>query len=245
MSIACRLALEQPPSGRVAEHVDPRALERAQDAVGHLRLILREVRVHRRDDEIELGEAVVGEIEPAVGQDVALDAGEQRQALESAVQRPHAGRVLERAALVEAVGHRQRLAVVGDGDVLMAEAVRRGGHRLEVVPAVGGGRVHVQVAAQIADGDERGQRAGDRRLDFAAMLAQLGLDPRHAERLVDAFLGLAGDLLVVVERKRPYSFSLKPRWMARSRTTMLCALEPVKYCIAAPRLSRGTSRRSA
>ena len=134
----------------MAEHVDPRAVERAQDAVGHLRLILREVRVHRGDDEIELGEAVVGEIEPAVGEDVALDAGEQRQSFEAAVQRAHAGRVLERATLVEAVGHGQRLAVVGDGDVLVAQAVRGGGHRLEVVLAVGRGRVHVQVAAQIA-----------------------------------------------------------------------------------------------
>ena len=84
----------------------------------------------------------------------------------------------------------------------MAEAVRGGGHRLEVVLAVGRGGVHVQIAAQIAHGDERGQRAGDRRLDFSAMLAQLGLDPRHAERLIDAFLGLTGDLLVGVGLER-------------------------------------------
>ena len=145
-----RLALEQPPSGRMAEHVHPRALERAQDAVGHLRLILREVRVHGGDDEIELGEAVVGEVEAAVVQDVALDAGEQRQSFEPAVQRAHAGGVLERAALVEAVGHRQRLTVIGDGDVLVSHAVRGRGHRLEIVLAVGRGRVHVQIAAQIA-----------------------------------------------------------------------------------------------
>ncbi len=43
----------------------------------------------------------------------------------------------------------------------------------------------------------------------------------------------------------PYSFSFKPRAMARSRSAMLCAFEPVKYWSAAPRLSAGTSRRSA
>ena len=112
----------------------------------------------RGDDDVELGEAVVGEIERAVGEDVALDAGEQRQALEAAVQRADPGRVCERARLVEAVGHRQRLAVIGDRDVLEAEPVRRCGHRLEVVLAVRRGRVHVQVAAQVGQRDERGQR---------------------------------------------------------------------------------------
>ena len=37
----------------------------------------------------------------------------------------------------------------------------------------------------------------------------------------------------------PYSFSLKPRPIARSRSAMLWAFDPVKYCIAAPRLSGG------
>ncbi len=46
-------------------------------------------------------------------------------------------------------------------------------------------------------------------------------------------------------RNRPYSFNLKPSPMARSRSAMLCAFEPVKYCMAAPRLSAATSRRSA
>src|SRR6188508_90992 len=41
----CRLALEQPASRRMAEHIDPWALQRPQDAIGHLLLILREVRV--------------------------------------------------------------------------------------------------------------------------------------------------------------------------------------------------------
>ena len=66
------------------------------------------------------------------------------------------------------------------------------------------------------------------------------------ERLVDVFLGRAGHACRRPStRNRPYSFSLKPRPIARSRSAMLWAFEPVKYCRAAPRLSAATSRRSA
>ena len=64
------------------------------------------------------GEAVVGEIQRSVLEDVALDAGKEREPVESPVQAPDARGVFERAALVESVGHGQRLAVIGDGDVL-------------------------------------------------------------------------------------------------------------------------------
>ena len=67
-----------------------------------------------------------------------------------AVQRADARGVLERAPLVEAVGHRQRLAVIGDRDVPVSQPVRGCCHRLEVVAAVGGRRVHVQVADDVA-----------------------------------------------------------------------------------------------
>ena len=58
-------------------------------------------------------------------------------------------RVRERARLVEAVGHRQRLAVIGDRDVLEPGRPRRQRHRLGVGAAVGRRGVHVQVAAEV------------------------------------------------------------------------------------------------
>ena len=70
------------------------------------------------------------------------------------------------ALFIEAIGHRECPAVVGDRDVLMAKTMRRRCHRLEVVLTVRGGGVHVQIAAQIADSDEHRQRASDGRLDF-------------------------------------------------------------------------------
>ena len=104
------------------------------------------------DDEVELGKTVVGEIERAVVPDVALDAREQADAIETGVERANARRLLQRSALVEAVGHGQRLAVVGDRQVLEAGGARRSRHRLEVFLAVGGIGVAVQVATQVAVG---------------------------------------------------------------------------------------------
>ena len=64
--------------------------------------------------------------------------------------------MLERAAFVQAVGHRQRLAVIGDGDVLQAQFPRRFPQRPHVVAPVGFGAVHVQVATQIRAVDQAG-----------------------------------------------------------------------------------------
>ena len=49
----------------------------------------------------------------------------------------------------------------------------------------------MQVAAQVGQGDQRRQRAGQRRLELAGVLAQLGLDERQAEERVG--LGLGGE----------------------------------------------------
>ena len=56
--------------------------------------------------------------------------------------------VLEGALFVEAVGHGQVFGVVGDGDVLVAVRERGVGHFADGVVAVGGGGVHVHVAAR-------------------------------------------------------------------------------------------------
>src|SRR3712207_8840196 len=58
--------------------------------------------------------------------------------------------------------------------------------------------MHVDVAAEVVDGDELGEPAVRGGLELAASLAQLGRDPRHPQPLVDLLLGraarrLAGD----------------------------------------------------
>ena len=87
-----RLALQEPAPGRMAEDVDVRVLDRAQQPIGHLLLILIERGMHRGDDEVEGGEAVVGEVERAVRPDVAFDAREEPDAGALARPRPGCGR---------------------------------------------------------------------------------------------------------------------------------------------------------
>src|SRR5437764_1342572 len=72
-------------------------------------------------------------------------------------------------------------------------AARAGGlrHLLDAVAPVRGGGVAVQVAHEVLDGDEVGERAARSGLQLAAALAQLGRDPGHAEPGVDLLLGRA------------------------------------------------------
>ena len=132
------------------------------------------------------GETVVGEIHRAVGADVALDAGEQRDAFEPLVELSDRARMLERAMLVEPVGHRERLAVIGDGDVLQSPAARaaRAIVSTSARPSVAV-RVHVEVAAEIGTLDQPRQRSGLGRLDLAAVLPQFRRHERQPQRGID------------------------------------------------------------
>ena len=76
----------------------------------------------------------------------------------------------------------QVVRVVGDGVVLVAARDRGAHHLLERVLAVGRPvRVRVQVAAEVAQLDELRQLAVARRLELAAVLAQLRRDEVVAE----------------------------------------------------------------
>ena len=123
--------------------------------------------------------------------------GQQADAEPSGVERADARGVRERAALVEAVGHGERLAVIGDRDVFEPRLPRRHRHRPDVVLAVRLGGVHVEVAAEIGALDQAGQRARRGGVDLAAHLAQLRRHPVEAERGVDVLFALAGDAAVV------------------------------------------------
>ncbi len=113
-----------------------------------------------------------------------------------------AGGVLEGAPLVQPVGHRQRLAVIGDGDVLEAAGPRRRGHRPRCRPC----RRSRSCACEGRRAGRRdrpgGEAPGHRSVDLAPILAQLGRDPLEAERFVDAFLCLAGDFLVAFDAEQ-------------------------------------------
>ena len=116
--------------------------------------ILIEDGVHAGDDDVHLGEHVVGEIEIAVGEDVDFDAGKDRDAVDLLARGANARDVLDGALVVEAVGEGQVLGVVGDGHVLVAARLGGLGHFFDRVLAVGFDGVHVDVALQIVLRDQ-------------------------------------------------------------------------------------------
>ena len=134
----------------MAEDARVGILDGAENAGGHLFAALLEARVDAGDHHVHLRQNFVVEVERAVGENVDLDAGEDADAaLHLLVDFADALDVFERAFLIEAVGHGQVLGVVGDGDVLVAAGDGGFGHLANGVVAVGGGGVHVHVAAEV------------------------------------------------------------------------------------------------
>ena len=135
--------------GRVAEAADVRVAQRLLDALGHLPPRHPLAAVDAGLHPVELGEDVVGEVEPAVGEDVALDPAQDAERRQHLV----GGRdLLGLAADVvgrEAADGADRRRVVADREVLVAALARGAAHLLDARPPVRPGRVAVQVAADV------------------------------------------------------------------------------------------------
>ena len=206
----------------MAEHVHVGVLDGAQH-----RSVMRSgswvVRSGPRPRRGRAARGIVGQIQRAIGEDVALDPGQQRDALELVVQRAHRGGVCERAPFVEAVRHRERLAVVGDGDVL---AARRGAARA-IASSVS--RPSVPVVCMCRSPrrsalDQAGQAPVAAALDLAAVLRATPAGSRRGRAPRRRLLRLAGDALVRPRVNTPYSLvSSRARWRSFA-TTMLCSL---------------------
>ena len=93
--------------------------------------------------------------------------------------------------------------------------VRRFGHRRDRIAAVAPVGMHVEVAADVASRDERGQAAGPRGADLVHALADLGRNHRQAERRVDLLFG-GGDRCAASPRS-PRGPSVQPRSAATAR----------------------------
>jgi hypothetical protein len=82
--------------------------------------------------------------------------------------------------------------VVGDGDVAEAAGDGGFGHLADGGGAVGLGGVHVDVAADVGEGDEMRERVGCGGFELAGVLAELGWDVVEVEGVVDVGLGGGG-----------------------------------------------------
>ena len=89
--------------------------------------------------------------------------------------------------------------MLGDGEIFQAERVRRSGHVLQRIAAVGRDGVRMQIALEIGVFDKLGQASGARGLDLAAIFPKLGRDEWQTDGAVDGFLGLAGDTARALE----------------------------------------------
>ena len=120
-------------------------------------------------------------------------------------------RVRERARFVEPVRHRQRLAVIGDRQVVQAGGLCGARHRSRCrrgrrSPSCGcAGRPAGRRAAPAA-----GSAPALGGLDLAAVLAQFRRHEREPERRVDPLLVLAGDSRVVVHAVQAVLVQLQP-----------------------------------
>jgi hypothetical protein len=143
-------------------------------------------------DHVQLGQHLVGEVERAVGQDVALGAGQDPDAV-AGLERPDLPELLAELLGAEAAGDRRRAGMVGDDDVLVAARLRGGDQRLERVVAVRPVGVRVEVAPDVADLEQRREAPRQGGLDLPSVLAQLGGDLGEPDRRVDLRLRPPGD----------------------------------------------------
>ena len=183
---------------RVGEDRQVRMIERLQESLGLAAPGELKACVDRADDVVESGEHLVGQRQRPVLEDVDLDALQYRDAADrERVDRLGLARERRR---VEAVGRTQELGVVGDADVGEAGVAGRGDHRRERRAAIAPVGVDVQVALQVRAGHERRQAPLAGRVDLAAILAQLGRDPRQAHRREHLFLRAPAHLPLAAEQ---------------------------------------------
>jgi hypothetical protein len=133
----------------------------------------------RWPDPVELGQDVVGEVEPPVREDVALDAAQDAERRQRVVGRRDLLGLPADVVGVQARDGADGRRVVADRDVVVAAAARGAAHLLDARASVRPRRVAVQVAADVGRRDERRRLAGE------GLLAQLRRAPRQAERGVD------------------------------------------------------------
>ena len=189
----CRLALADLAVRDVPDAGDVRVLHCRQHTA---RRVLVEARVNGRDDPLSRRQLLVCDVEVAVGADVHLDPLDD----------PERNALLQRVDRLGLTGEQisaQPLRVIADRVVLVALLDGACDHRLQRVLAVGPGRVRVQVAADVRELDELRQLPLARRLELAAVLAQLRRDPVVAEEAVDLVFGRERVHLAALDLRDP------------------------------------------
>ena len=146
--------------------------------VGCLPAALLQRRVRRGDHEVQFGQHVGLEVQATVLEDVDLHTGEHGDVVVSPARLADRRGVFGQAILIQAVRLDLALGMLGNAEVPVAAPAAGLDHLLDGVRTVRGGRVHVQVAADVARLKQGGQVVGPGGLDLSAVLAQLRRDQR-------------------------------------------------------------------
>ena len=162
-----------------------RGLDAARDQPSrHLVARQAEQRVNARDHVIKTVEQVVGIVERAIGQDVALGSLEEAKlAAERLVERIDFRPLLVDPLDGKPPGVSRGPRVIGDPEVLHAPGLRGLGHFGQGGAAVAIVGMAVKRAGQVGQLDQVGEPAGQGGLDLAGILPQLGGDIRQPQRL--------------------------------------------------------------
>jgi len=103
--------------------------------------------MHRGDHDVQLRQQLRGLVQGAVGQDVALDAGQQVRPRSGGIERLDHGKLVAQPLGGQPVGYRQAWRVIGDRQVFVAQFRCGHSHILDGAAAVGPRGVCVQIAA--------------------------------------------------------------------------------------------------
>src|SRR5690606_21136957 len=133
-------------------------------------------RVHRRDQEVELRQDVIGIVELAVGEDVTLDPLEPQNAVVGGVELVDLVPLAAPVIGLHSTSIRGGARVIGDSDPLAAGVAARERELRYRVGAVRVAGVTVQEAAQVRTLEQRWHRAAY----LLTGLAQLGRNPRQS-----------------------------------------------------------------
>ncbi len=152
------------------------------------------------DDYVELGQDFVTEVQRAILQDIDFDAGEQADSGDAFLSGADFLDLSERALFVHAICDGDGFGMVGEGDVFIAEGFGGFTHFFNGVASVGGGGVHLEVAANVLKLYELRHFVIFGGFDFAGHFAKFRLDVIEAELGVDFFFGLAGDNFAAFQR---------------------------------------------
>ena len=229
----------------MTDAVDQGVLDRRQQPRRHLGLVIAEGSVHAGDHPVERSQQLVGVVERAVGADVHLGAGQQPESAPALVPLADLADPLPEPLLGDVVTETVTGRVVGYRHVGVAAGATGFRHLLQRVASVGERRVAVKLAADIAELDKLRERALAGSAQLAAGLAQLRFDVGITETFIDLRLGCA-------ERRPrrssasviPCSETDRPLATASSRSSTLCAADPVKCWSRLPKASGATIRRS-